>query len=230
MVQFKDNPIIALNLVNQLVRLFSKVKTSLKLYSGEAHWLIFDNPWIGRILREINSRGVSIQIITGPVICKDGVESTPQIVDLFNEKVIKLYIRPTRGTVQHFCLYDDETLRLQEPHDPLEALDVRHRPGEFSRKDAKSLVEDYINVFNQFATSEYLLNKDFNNCLFLSPNELQKIVKYATKKGLPYNNLQIGDLKKLLDELKTWSKEETKLFEEKSKRWEQSAPASSVLS
>ncbi|MBI1769656.1 MAG: hypothetical protein HYR67_14910 [Bacteroidetes bacterium] len=185
--------------IQELVAELGGVKESLRIYSGEANSAIFSNIRFLEALKQCKRRGVKrMQVVVGPVLsCYsiNGKRISP-IADLAKQGAIELYFRPRRGTVKHFCIFDDQNAKVQPSHKPAEEVHLRKSFQRVSKDDAPftTLLAD----FNHYARKENKSRHPEQEFLLLTPTEIREV---AARVGSKYDNLTKNQIQKLVRQI-----------------------------
>lgn len=98
----------------------------LRIYTGEANYMIWDEPSFIDTVERIVKRwpNLKIEVICGPVISGRIVVGTgirhTALLDWAELGIVKLYKRETRGSESHFRVIDDKYARIEDYHRPME--------------------------------------------------------------------------------------------------------------
>jgi len=108
------------NLPNLLEKI-SLAHDSIRIVSGEAHPVIFDDLRTIEAFKAAHERGVNIEMICGPIIAVDdkSEDMSRKLFDLAEKKIISLSISHERQS-QHFTLVDNSFVYEEAYHNMLE--------------------------------------------------------------------------------------------------------------
>lgn len=188
-LQFLEPPSILYETAQDFKEHISQATQSVKIFSGETHWMLYSHPLVLGAFREAHNRGVETHFISGPVlsVCKRGREKYLGILDLAKEGILKLYRRKERGHEKHFTIIDDKIAFIEDYHPSLLPLSDRHKTiVRVSSKEFKRVSKLFSEYLNQLKPSRNP-RKDF---ILLTPYQIHYIMKSVTnfdeltKKGL----------------------------------------------
>lgn len=96
------------NMLVELVKLFSKAESRIKVVSGELPYEVYCNNGLVEVMQQALKKGCTIEIIAGPSAERESLE-------FFSSHGISVYVLeewPSR----HFAVVDGKHVRLEEPH------------------------------------------------------------------------------------------------------------------
>lgn len=172
---YLELPSVVENWVNEARKRFSSAEKSIKIFSGEAHWLLFSHPDIKEVLRRKAKAGVPVSLIAGPILSvwRQGPkldQLSSGVIELFADKSITIYPRDKRGNYPHFMNIDDSVIYIEDAHDCLAPLVSRTR-----RKVAKGSKEfdQLIRLFKKHEKKpSENLREDF---VLLTPSQIKSL-------------------------------------------------------
>lgn len=188
-----ESPVFLCRFIDVVQRLIRSARRSIKIYTGEANDAIFDDPELIRAIEDCYFSGVKIQIVAGPVLLKGGDRNSPMVINLAYAGLVRLYIRPTRGKLNHFCIFDDERIWYEQPHEPLELL--HSRPERTMIRLGNAL--EYLPQFQRYVREENSCLSAEEKFLILSHEELRRLMDAAKRQGVDLNVLTKNELKRL---------------------------------
>ena len=189
-LEFLEAPSTIYDVSQKFKERFSKATKSIKIFSGELHWMLYSHPDILNTLIEKHEQGVRITIIASPVISvfKRGNKKFNGILKLANDGVVELYRRDKILKDRHFIIIDDDEVWLEEHHRSLSPLGLRRE-----RK-----ITSKVKGFNKFSEkfSNYIMNnkksdnpkRDF---LLLIPSQIHLMRENIDN----YENLNIKEIR-----------------------------------
>ena len=204
--------------VSRMVEDLRSVKKSLKIYAGEAYWIIFDDPRVLSRFRELAGTGVKVQIVVGPALSAGGSKGSPHVLDLAREGLIEFYSRPTRGNHPHFRILDDEDAIVQPRHVPLQPLHLREKPDHYTRADNPAQFQAYVEEFERYTQGQKPVSNPEQEFVVLRSSELRQIADLAEKS---YDELNKSDIEGLLREVHKRSEQKKRKVIEATEMWEQ---------
>jgi hypothetical protein len=193
-LEFLEAPSALYEAAQALRGRLSQAMESIKIFSGEAHWMLYSHPFVIEALRDRHRCGVEIHFIASPVlsVCERNGEKHLGLLDLAEEQVIKLYQREKRGRHQHFTIIDDKLAWIENHHLPLSPLYER------STIEVRVGSPKFEEIFTLFSTYLNRLAPSVNpraEFILLTPYQIHSIVK----SGVDYDELTRDDFQKFLE-------------------------------
>jgi hypothetical protein len=214
---YLEDPTSVEDVVSVIVSGLRGVKKSLKIYAGEAYWVIFDHPRFLATVRRLANSGVKIQIVLGPAISAGGSKGSPQILELAREGLVDLYYRPTRGEHPHFRILDDQLAIVQRSHPPIQPLHLREIPRMVARDEEPECFAPYVAEFERYTNGHKPVSQPREEFVVLRSSELREIQRLSTKK---YDDLEKTDLENLLQEIRQRSNVRKQRVKAAAEMWE----------
>lgn len=215
-----EDPALVEYVVSRMIEELRGVKKSLKIYAGEAYWVIFDHPRLLSTLRRLAKNGVKIQMVVGPALSAGGSKDSPQVLRLAEEGCIEFFSRPTRGEQPHFRILDDCVAIVQPPHRPLQPLHSRAVPEAYTRSDNAVQFEQYLEVFECFTRGRSPLAEPEREFIVLRSSEFRSIEELAEGN---YDSLERADIERLLAQVRQSTEVKRQRVIGAAEKWEQSA-------
>jgi hypothetical protein len=175
-LQFIEAPSVFYEHVQALQKFFSQAKKSIKVFSGEAHWMLYSHSSVLDTLRDQNNRGVDIKFIAGPAlsVSKRGKETYLGILELAKEKVINLYSRETRGKSCHFIIIDDAEASIEDHHPPLLPLDERIKTKAIAGSER---FNEVCKIFSDHLARLKPSNNPNEDFALMTPSQINELVR-----------------------------------------------------
>jgi len=177
-----------------------KADDKIRIFSGECHAGLYSNKILMEALRWAHrEKEVSIDIISSPIISTLVIDNRKYsgLLKLWEEGVVTLRRRRTRGNTAHYKIIDESFARVEQVHDSLEELQIR--------KSELMEAGPWIKQFESY--KDLVPSKDpWKDFLILSPVEIESLrdncCEYYPERS--FYDLDIDDLKKVLDELQSF--------------------------
>lgn len=193
-----------------------KASSKIRILSGECHAGLYSHEVLIEAFRKAHERGVSIDVLSGPIISVLVIDNEKYsgLLELQKEGVVTLYRRRTRGNAEHYRTIDESFAKVENWHESLEELRVRK-----SRecKDVKPFVEQ----FDSYLQQSDVVKDPWKDFLVLSPGEIESLRNNCIDfyPGYSFSDLNIDQLRDVFqglqvfwsDECKDWVKSYKKI-------------------
>lgn len=193
-----DDPVSGNENIQQTVWDLKETKKSLKIYTGDAYWFIFDHPDILRVLKKLEEKGVVIQMTIGPVLSRGGGLESPEVTILAEEGAVDFYYRPKRGSFPDFFIIDDRVvLAEKEKHNTIPRMHLREIVKVYKRSSPEEF-DRYASEFNSATEKVNFMKDPRKKCLILHSHEIRGVLELASQQGKNYDDLTRSEIRKLV--------------------------------